>query len=91
MDVEWDPAKAAINRRKHGVDFADAAGALEDPYALSRPDPHPSEARMVTVGRDSLDRLVVVAWTWNEGNVRLISARRATPRERRQYAEDTDA
>jgi uncharacterized DUF497 family protein len=46
---------------------------------------------MVTVGRDSLDQLVVVAWTWNEGNIRLISARRATPRERRQYAEDTDA
>lgn len=91
MNFEWDPAKAATNRQKHGVDFADATGAFEDPYALSRPDPHPAEARMVTLGRDSLDRVVVVAWAWNEGNIRLISARRATPRERRQYAEDTDA
>jgi hypothetical protein len=91
MDFEWDPAKAATNRHKHGVDFADAVGAFEDRYALSRPDPHPDEARMVTLGRDSLDRVLVVAWTWNEGNIRLIMARRATPRERRQYAEDPDA
>ncbi len=91
MDFEWDPAKASTNRLKHGVDFADATGVFEDAYARTRPDPHPSESRMVTLGRDSLDRMVVVSWTWNEGNIRLISARRATPRERRQYAEDTDA
>jgi uncharacterized DUF497 family protein len=91
MDVEWDPVKAVTNRHRHDVDFADAVAALEDPYALSRPDAHPSEAHMITIGRDTLARLIVIAWTWNEGNVRLISARLATPRERRQYAEDIDA
>lgn len=91
MDFEWDPAKSEINRRKHGVDFADAVGAFEDRHGLTRPDPHPSEARFVTLGRDYLDRVIVVSWTWNEDNIRLIMARRATPRERRQYAEDADA
>lgn len=46
MEVEWHPIKAATNRQKHGVDFADAVAALEDSYALSRPDLHPAEVRM---------------------------------------------
>ena len=91
MEFEWDPAKAATNRAKHGVDFADAVAVFEDPYALSRPDPHPTEERAVTVGRDLLDRVIVVAWAWHGERIRLISARRATGRERRQYAEDVDA
>ena len=91
MSFAWGPIKAATNRQKHGVDFADAVGVFDDPYALSRPDHHPTEARIVTLGRDMLDRLIVVAWTWDEDNIRLIMARRATPRERRQYAEDSDA
>lgn len=73
------------------MDFADAVAALEDPSALSRPDLHPAEARMITIGRDAFDRLIVVAWTWNGDNIRLVSARQATPRECRQYAEDFDA
>lgn len=91
MDFEWDPGKAEGNRRKHGVDFADAVGVFEDPYALSRPDPFPAEERVATLGRDLLDRLIVVVWTWRGEKIRLISARRATPRERRRYAEDIDA
>jgi hypothetical protein len=91
MDFEWDPAKADSNRRKHGIDFADAIGVFEDPYALTRPDPYPHEARLATLGRDALDRLVVVVWTWNEEMIRLISARPATRRERRFYAEGWDA
>jgi uncharacterized DUF497 family protein len=43
------------------------------------------------LGRDFLDRVVVVVWTQDEDALRLISARRATARERRQYAEDSDA
>ncbi|MCC6929478.1 MAG: BrnT family toxin [Gemmatimonadaceae bacterium] len=39
MDFEWDPAKAATNRAKHGVELADAAGVFEDAYALTLPDP----------------------------------------------------
>jgi len=91
MTFEWEPGKADANRRKHGVDFADAVGVFEDPYALSRPDPFPAEERVATLGRDLLDRLIVVVWTWRGEAIRLISARRATPRERRRYAEDVDA
>ena len=91
MEFEWDQGKAEGNRRKHGVDFADAVGVFEDPYALSRPDPFPAEERVATLGRDLLDRLIVVVWTWRREKIRIISARRATPRERRRYAEDIDA
>jgi uncharacterized DUF497 family protein len=91
MDFEWDPAKAAANRQKHGIDLADAIGVFEDPYALTRPDSYPGEERFVTLGRDLLDRVLVVVWTASEDSLRLISARRATARERRQYAEDADA
>jgi uncharacterized DUF497 family protein len=91
VPFEWDPGKADANRRKHGVDFADAVGVFEDPYALSRPDPFPAEERIATLGRDLLDQLIVVVWTWRGEAIRLISARRATPRERRHYAEDVDA
>jgi uncharacterized DUF497 family protein len=91
MEFEWDPAKARTNLRRHGVAFPDAVGAFDDQYALTRPDPHPTEERLVTLGRDFLDRVIAVAWTWRGESIRLISARRATPRERRQYAEDANA
>jgi len=90
-EYEWDRGKAAANRRKHAVDFADAVGVFEDPFALTRSDSEYSEDRAVTLGRDYLERLVTVAWVWRAGRVRLISARLATPRERRQYAEGGDA
>ena len=83
--------QAAENRRKHQFEFADCVGVFEDPYALTRDAPHASEERFVSIGRDFLDRVVVVAWTLEDEAIRLISARRATPRERRQYAEDADA
>ncbi|MBI2201902.1 MAG: BrnT family toxin [Armatimonadetes bacterium] len=43
MAFEWDPEKAEANRRKHGVDFADAVGAFGDPFALTQEDPHQTE------------------------------------------------
>jgi uncharacterized DUF497 family protein len=91
MEFERDPAKAEANRRKHGGAFADAVGVFEDPYALTRPDPFPAEERLATLGRDFLDRLIVVVWTYRGDGIRLISARRATPRERQHYPEDIDA
>jgi len=91
MAFEWDPDKAEANRRKHGVDFADAVGAFGDPFALTQEDPHPTEQRFVTLGRDFLDRLVLVSWTPRDENIRLITARKATPREARQYSEGLDA
>lgn len=85
MGCEWDPVKALSNRRKHGVDFADAVGVFEDPLAITIPDDEPSEDRDVTIGRGFLDRTLVVVYTWRGSAIRLISARKATPRERRAY------
>jgi uncharacterized DUF497 family protein len=90
MGFQWDPAKARANLRKHGVDFADAVGAFEDPLALTLDDPHPEEERFLTLGLDLVGRVTVVNWTWRGADIRLISARKATPRQRRQYAEGDD-
>jgi uncharacterized DUF497 family protein len=85
---EWDPAKARANLSKHGVDFADAATALEDDRALTIRDPLSSdEERWITMGRGALGSLLVVVYTWREETVRLISAPLATAREKRQYEE----
>ena len=83
MGFEWDWRKAETNRRKHGIDFADAALALHDDHALTVPD-ETNPGRFVTVGMDDLGRVVVVVFTWCGDRVRLISARKATRRERRQ-------
>ncbi|MBI4604084.1 MAG: BrnT family toxin [Planctomycetes bacterium] len=87
MDFEWDPRKAASNLRKHGIDFADAATVLYDDFALTVPDEHPEEERFATIGMDALGRLLVVVYTWRGERARLISARKATASERRQYEE----
>jgi uncharacterized DUF497 family protein len=87
MAVEWDPAKARSNFRKHGIRFADAVLALEDERAISVRDETEGEERWITIGMDGLARLLVVVYTWRVEELRLISARPATPRERRQYEE----
>jgi uncharacterized protein len=85
-NFEWDEEKAKENLEKHGIDFADAAMVLSDTMALTMPDPASEEEdRLVTLGNDALERLLVVAYTWREDRVRLISARKATRREPRQY------
>ena len=83
--VEWDRDKAEANRSKHGVDFADAATVLSDDFALTRRDDNPAEERFATVGMDALCRVLVVIFTWRGEEMRLISARRATASERKQY------
>jgi len=85
MEVEWDPAKARANVRKHRVRFADAVTALEDERAISVRDEGADEDRWITIGMDSLGRVLVVVYTWREERVRLISARPATRSEARQY------
>lgn len=88
VDCEWDPAKAASNFRKHGIHFADAVAALEDEFALTVQDPAADEEeRWITLGRDGLGRLLVVVYAWRGERPRLISARKATSRERREYEE----
>jgi uncharacterized DUF497 family protein len=88
VSYEWDPAKARANLSKHGVDFADAAIALEDDQALTIRDPLSSdEERWITIGKGALGSLLVVVYTRRKESVRLISARFATAREKRQYEE----
>jgi hypothetical protein len=89
MDYEWDPDKAESNVEKHGVDFADAVTALDDEAALTLDDDDPDEERFITLGMDALRRIVVVVYTWREERIRIISARKATPRERKQYEGET--
>ena len=83
MGSQWDPAKARANVRKHGIEFADAVGAVEDPLATTLDDPHPTEERFLNLGQDFLGRVIVVNWTVRGEDIRLISARPATPAERR--------
>lgn len=90
MHFEWDSPKARANLRKHSVDFADVVSVFDDPLALTARDPYPAEERFVSLGLDVLGRVVVVHWTWRGKEIRLISARRATPRERRRYQEAQD-
>jgi hypothetical protein len=83
--VQWDADEASANLDKHGVDFADAVLVLSDELALTMPDSDPDEERFVTLGSDALGRVLVVTYTWRDEDIRLISARRATRVERRQY------
>jgi len=88
MPVEWDPRKALLNARKHGVQFADAVAALEDDRALTIGDLASDEERWVTIGLDAFGRVIVLVYTWRGESVRLISARKATTNERRLYEEN---
>lgn len=85
MDYEWDDEKAIANLQKHKVDFADAVGVFDDPYALSMADETPHEQRFVALGVDVLGRTLVVIYIHRSTRIRIISARRATPAERRNY------
>ena len=86
VDCEWDPAKAKANFTKHGIRLADAVSILEDDLALTIRDPYSEqEERWISLGMDSLGRLLVVGYIWRGEKIRLISARYATPHERRQY------
>ena len=81
-----DAAKAASNLRKHGVSFADAEGVLQDPLGVTVEDPDAEgEQRFVSIGLGSAGELLVVVWTERDDECRVISARRATRKERRQY------
>jgi len=85
VEFEWDARKAASNLWKHGIDFADAATVLYDELAVTVTDEERGEERFVTIGIDALGRLLVVVYAWRDKRMRLISARRATPLERRKY------
>ena len=86
MNHQWDPEKAARNLGKHGIDFADAVGLFEDAWALTIKEEYvEGEQRLATLGTDFLARVLVVVYTYRGGEIRLISARGATKKERGVY------
>ena len=89
-NFDWDVNKAASNARKHAVTFEEASTVLADPLALLKADPDHSvdEMRYILLGMSSRGRLLVVAFAERSPRTRLISARRATRRERRKYEEE---
>ena len=89
LTFEWDPQKAAANARKHGVTFDEAATAFGDPFGSVTDDPRHSvdERRQVLLGYSQANRLLAVMFTERGDRIRLISARTATRRERKDYEE----
>jgi uncharacterized DUF497 family protein len=85
MEIEWDSEKAISNLKKHGIDLADAVTVLEDERAITISEDYPEEERFITIGMDSFNRILVVVYTWRENRIRIISARKATAKETRQY------
>ena len=86
MSIEFDPAKAKTNLRKHGVSFAHAEQALRDPMGFTIEDPDSrGEQRFVTLGVDALGRVLVIIHTQREERTRLISARKASRGEADRY------
>jgi uncharacterized DUF497 family protein len=91
LNFEWDENKALTNRAKHGVTFEEAATVFGDPLSLTISDPSHSqkEERFIILGTSHNGKLLVVVHTERGDNIWLISARRATRKERKNYEEST--
>jgi len=89
IEFEWDPEKATKNIKKHQVSFNEAATVFGDPLSMTFFDPDHSidENRYITIGLSYLGRLLIVAHTDRDDHMRIISARKATRRERKFYEE----
>jgi uncharacterized DUF497 family protein len=91
LDFTWNDAKARENTKKHGVSFDEAQSVFLDEEArlLDDPDHSEDENRFILLGMSAAPRLLVVVHAYREadGVIRIISARKATPRERRAYTE----
>ena len=86
MDIVWNPKKAETNFRKHGVRFSDVETVLFDPLALTLEyQDVDGEQRFVSLGSDAIGRINVTVYTYRGDTIRLISARKATATERKQY------
>jgi uncharacterized protein len=87
IEFDWEEGKRRTNRRKHGIDFADAVEVFYDELACTMADPdHHAEQRFVLTGIDAFARILVVVYTQpDEQTIRIISARPATVAERRYY------
>jgi uncharacterized DUF497 family protein len=91
VEFEWDPDKERANIERHGVDFTEAATVFGDPLELTISDPDHSvgKFRFLSIGHSVRNRILVVSYTEREDRIRMISARAASPRERRQYESGT--
>ena len=85
LDFKSDPKKAEDNRQKHGVEFLDAVTVFDDDRAITLVDEHPEEKRYVSFGMDADGRVLAVCYQLRGDSIRIISARKATRRERAQY------
>jgi hypothetical protein len=91
QSILWDPAKALVNKRKHDVDFEEAATVFRDPLLMVQLDVEHSEEeeRWLALGKSFRQLLLVVVHTENDRTIRIISARKAEPRERRRYEQQS--
>ncbi|HEY2414013.1 MAG TPA: BrnT family toxin [Pirellulaceae bacterium] len=90
IEFEWDASKAATNVKKHGVSFEEAASVFADGLAFILDDDEHSqdELREIIIGHSEKNRLLLVSFTERSDKIRIISVRRATKRERRDYEEN---
>jgi len=89
-EFEWDEEKARSNLKKHGVSFDEAATIFNDPRiaTISDPDHSQDEERYVSIGKSVIMRLLSVIHTYRKERIRLISARKATRVEKKNYEND---
>ena len=90
VNFSWDERKATINRKKHGVTFEEAATVFADPLARVYDDPDHSthEHRFLLVGHSLVGRILLVVHAEIGDTIRLISARKPTPREREDFKQN---
>lgn len=91
-NFEWDEDKAKANVEKHDVSFAEAVTVFNDAYSITIYDPDHSdeESRFTDLGMSHKGRVLVVVYTERKDKIRIISCRKATPAERRNYEESSD-
>lgn len=89
-NFEWDEAKAQTNLLKHGVSFEEALTAFADPLAIDAPDRY-VPGRFVLIGHSARGRILFIVYEERRNNIRLISARKCSPIQRRKYEEGLDA
>lgn len=89
MRFEWDEEKAEINLRKHRIGFDEAKTVFSDPFSITVDDPDHSknEQRLIDIGKSASGRFLVVVYTECGNRTRIISCRKATPKEREIYEE----
>jgi uncharacterized DUF497 family protein len=92
LSFEWDEGKASANLAKHGVSFSEASTVFADSLSRTIPDPLHShdEERFIIVGESAAGRTLVVVHSHRGEDIRIISARKATPRERKDYERGTE-